>query len=89
MLDNNITDDELDVVMATIAISGFVNNLDNTSKLNEVCVELCGDTQSYLDMLAKAIDNIEGDYHSKAEDILLTVMRETYSSVLKLSNSVN
>ena len=86
---NELTIDELDVMMAGIAIGQLVN-LDCLSELDDICNSLNVDASQYMSMLVKAAEEgIQGDKPSKMLDAIAKIVAETLPAVMKLSNSIN
>ena len=88
---NELTIDELDVMMAGIAIGQLVN-LDCLSELDDICnsLNVNVDASQYMSMLVKAAEEgIQGDKPSKMLDAIAKIVAETLPAVMKLSNSIN
>ena len=86
---NELTIDELDVIMAGIAV-GQLANLDCLSELEDICNSLNVDASQYMSMLVKAAEGgIQGDKPSKMLDAIAKIIAETLPAVLRLSNSIN
>lgn len=84
-----LTTDELDVIMAGVAVGQLVN-LDCLSELDDICNSLNVDATQYMSMLVKAAEEgIQGDKPSKMLDAIAKIIAETLPAVMKLSNSIN
>lgn len=86
---NDISKEELEVIMALAALQLFSTSLEDCTQLENVCNELCGGGVHYSEMLKKAFyEGVNGSHANKLEQVLSHVLRETFPSVLKLSGSI-
>lgn len=89
IMDSPITQEELDVMMAGIAV-GQLFAIDCEAEMIGICKNINVEVGQYMDMLVKASEEgITGNKPSKMKDVISKIIAETFPAVLKLSNSIN